>query len=366
MEQEIFDNIKDPRVLGKVKHPLEDVLRMALIGVLCACEDFDEIRDFVEERRRDLVAAGFLALPNGVPSADTVRRVVEAVNPKQFREALDRCRDSIVDNLCGHHVIIDGKKLRGEDPKSRGCDGLYILNAWVSEAEVSVAEHKVGDKTNELAVLPSILASMWLTGSVVSVDAMGTHRSIANQIIMQGGDYLMALKDNQPILNRLVDSVFDSSKTISSYASASRGHGREEKREHSVIGTRLLEQEGMYEAWPGLKRIVRVTRRRTENGIASKETVYYLSSEEKDDAKYFAKRIRSHWGIENKLHWQLDVTFNEDGCRVRTGNGAVNLSSLRKYAMECLKSRNDKLSLKRRRKKCMLNFEYLAQVLNKC
>lgn len=260
--------------------------------------------------------------------------------------------------------MIDGKKLRGENPTSRGCNGLYILNAMVSGLEICVAEKRVGDKTNELTVLPSVIASLCIVGALVSVDAMGTHRNIAQQIIMQDGDYLMALKDNQPILRDLVETIFNNATPISTYATEEKGHGRQEKRQCSVLDTKLLVQEGMYEQWPGLRRIIKMERERLCNGVRAKETIYYLSSENKDDAAYFSGRIRDHWGIENKLHWHLDVTFKEDQCRVRTKNGAVNLSAIRKYAMELLKKQTDKLSLKRRRKKCMRNLDYLAKVMN--
>lgn len=362
MQKEIFYMVKDPRDLGKVKHSLEDVLRIALLGTVCDCDDYEEIHDFVKERHKELVETGFLKLANGIPSKDTIERVVESVDNRQLRRCLDACRTDIMESLSGRHVIFDGKKLRGESPKSRGCNGLYILNAWVSEAEICMAEERVGDKTNELSELPHILASLWLTGALVSVDAMGTHRDIARQILLQGGNYLMALKDNQPILCGLVDTIFNVAKPMSVNATEEKGHGRAEKRVCSVLDTRLLEQEGMYEPWPGLKRIIKMERERTVDGVRSHETVYYLSSEEIDEAAYYAGKIRAHWGIENKLHWHLDVTFNEDKSRIRAKNGAVNMSALRKYAMELLKGQNDKLSLKRRRRKCLLNMKYLTKI----
>lgn len=147
---EIFSKVKDPRDLGKVKHELEDVLQMVLIRVLCDCEDCDDISDMVADREDEFRASGLLKLANGVPCGDTILRVVEAVNPGQLRACLDCCRQHIIDTLCGHHLIIDGKKLRGENPTSRGCNGLYILNAWVSEVEICVAEKLVDDKTKQL------------------------------------------------------------------------------------------------------------------------------------------------------------------------------------------------------------------------
>ncbi len=362
MQIEIFSKVKDPRDLGKVKHELEDVLRMALIGVLCDCEDCDDISEMVRDRESDFRASGLLKLTNGVPCGDTILRVVESVNPAQLRASLDCCRGHILESLCGNQIIIDGKKLRGENPRSTGCHGLYILNAWVSETEICVAEKRVDDKTNELTALPSMLSSLWLTGTIVSVDAMGTHRHIAEQIILQGGDYLMALKGNQPILMELIENIFKSSTPMSTCMTQEKGHGRLGKRTCSILGTNFLEQEGMYGQWPGLKRIIKMDRERTDNGIRSRETIYYLSSMEMDEASYFADRIRAHWGIENKLHWHLDVTFREDLCRVRTKNGAVNFSAMRKYALEMLKKQDDKLSLRRRRKKCSWNIDYLTKV----
>lgn len=172
----------------------------------------------------------------------------------------------------------------------------------------------------------------------------------------------MALKDNQSILKDLTENIFRNANPMSVYTTEEKGHGRLEKRTCSIMDTTLLEQEGMYECWPGLKRIIRMERERTENGSNSRETIYYLSSVEKDEASYYASRIRAHWGIENKLHWHLDVTFREDMCRVRAKNGAANFSAMRKYALEMLKKQDDKLSLKRGRKKCGRNIDYLLKV----
>lgn len=151
---------------------------------------------------------GFLELPNGIPSKYTIERVVESVDHSHLGAYLDACRRDITELLSGKHVIFDGKKLRGENPRSRVCNGLYIMNTWVSETEITLAGERVEDKTNEMTVLPRVLAMVWLTGTLVSVDAMGTHRSIAQQILMQVGDYLLVLKDNQPILRDLVENKF--------------------------------------------------------------------------------------------------------------------------------------------------------------
>lgn len=225
MEMEILCKVKDPRVLGKVRHELEDVLRMALIGVLCDCEDCDDISDMVTDREEEFRASGLLKLTNGVPCGDTILHVVESVKPARLQASLDCCRGHIMESLCGHQVAIDGKKLRGENPMSLGCHGLYILNAWVSETEICVAEKPVDAKANELTVLPSVLSSLWLTGPLVSIDAMGTHRNIAEQIILQGGDYLMALKDNQPMLKDLTENIFRSATPMSACTTEEKDTG---------------------------------------------------------------------------------------------------------------------------------------------
>lgn len=294
MQMEIFCKEKDPRVLGKGKHELEDVLRMALIGVLCSCDDYDEILDLIEDKEDEFKRMGFLKLSNGDLSGDTVRRVVESVSPDEMRASLSISREHIVSSLKGCHVIIDGKKHRGENPASRGCNSLYILNAMVSEYEICVSEKRVEDKTNELTVLPSVIVSLRIVGALVSVDAMGPHRNIARQIVMQDGHYLMALKDNQTVLKGLVETIFSSASPLSTHMTEEKGHGREEKRSCSVLDTKLLEQEGLDEEWSGPKRIIKMDRERLCDGLKSKETVYYLSSEEKDEAAYFASRIRDH------------------------------------------------------------------------
>ena len=219
MQIGIFSKVKDPRDLGKVKHELEDVLRMALVGVLCDCEDCEDcgdISDMVTDKER--IQSCRIAKTY---QWSTVRRYHTArcrvCQSRPAADSLDCCRGHIIESLCGSQIIIDGKKLRGENPKSPGCHGLYILNAWVSETEIWVAEKPVDDKTNELTVLPSVLSSLLLTGSLVSIDAMGTHRNIAEQILLQDGDYLMALKDNQPILNELKEPAFRSTTPMSVY-----------------------------------------------------------------------------------------------------------------------------------------------------
>ena len=179
MRIEIFSKVKDPRVLGKVKHELEDVLRIALIGVLCSCEDYDEISDLIEDNQQEFKDMGFLQLHNGVPSGDTIRRVLESVNPDQMRASLAVCRDNIISSLKGCHVIVDGKKLRGENPTSKGGNGLYILNAMVSDYEICVAEKRVDDKTNELTVLPSVIASLCIVG-VLSQLTPWAHTAISH------------------------------------------------------------------------------------------------------------------------------------------------------------------------------------------
>lgn len=244
---------------------------------------------------------------------------------------------------------------RREKVAGRKSEEHWLQRAYSTpgcQRRICIAEKEVGDKAYELTVLPYVLASLWINGGIVSVNAMGTHRNIVQQIFLQGSDYLMLLKDNRSIQKELAANMFKSFNPASEYMTEGKGHGRVETRTCSDLGTRQLEKEGFYEKWPGLRRIIKVSCKMSCGGKVSKETIYYLiSSVQCDKAYYFAWRIQTHWGIENKLRWHLDVTLKEDRYRVRSGNEAVNFSALRKYVLEMFKRQSDKLSLKRRRKR---------------
>lgn len=364
MNKEYFYMVKDPRVLGKVEHQLEDVLRLALFSVICCCEEYAEMKEFTENRLDELKSKGLVSVECGVPSKDTFRRVLESINPDQLHRCLIAYGHDILDELAEKQIVIDGKKLRGTSPSLTSSDkGLYTLNVWVAENEICIRQHVVHDKTNEITVIPQALAALDITDAVVSIDAMGTQRKIAGLIKALDGHYFMALKENQGNLLREVEDAFKLHNPTDTFMSEENGHGREEKRECSILPVKILEQEDTYEPWPGLKTIVRIVRHRTIKGVTSKETAYYISDEENLGARYFNEIARAHWGIENKLHWCLDVIFREDESRIRSGFAPQNMAILRKLALAIMRRGKDKRSLKMRRKKCLMNLDYLSELL---
>lgn len=369
MEQikEYFYMVKDPRMLGKVTHQLEDVLRLALFAVICCCEEYEEMHEFTVSRIEELRRKRLVSMECGVPSEDTFRRVLSSICPDQLHRCLVAYGQDILDELSEKQIAIDGKKLRGTSPSVASSDkGLYTLNVWVSENEICIGQHEVNDKTNEITVIPKAIAALNITGAVISVDAMGTQRKIAELILALDGHYFMALKENQGNLLREVDDAFKLHKPTDVSHSEERGHGRTEKRTCSILPVDVLEMEETYEEWPGLKTIVRIVRERTLKGLTTTETAYYISDEDVSKASYYNALARGHWGVENKLHWCLDVVFKEDLSRIRTGFAPQNMAILRKLALSIVRRGKDKLSLKMRRKKCLMNMDYLLDLLKTC
>ena len=356
--------VKDPRVLGKVRHHLEDVLRLALFSVICCCEEYEEMDEFADNRIDELKSKGLVSDTCEAPSADTFRRVLESINPQQLQRCLIAYGQDIIDELAEKQIVIDGKKLRGTSPSVTSSDkGLYTLNVWVAENEVCIGQHTVHDKTNEISVIPTAIAALDITDAVVSIDAMGTQRKIADMILALDGHYFMALKENQGNLLREVEDAFRLHKPKDEIVTQEKGHGRVEKRRCAILSAKVLEQEEAYEPWPGLKTIVRIVRERTLKGVTAEETSYYISDEKVDKARYYSEIARAHWGIENKLHYCLDVIFKEDASRIRTGYAPQNMAILRKLALAIMRRGTDKRSLKMRRKKCLMNFDYLSELL---
>lgn len=366
--KEWFYIVRDPRRdRGKIKHSLENVLRLALLGAICGCETYDDIEEFVEDRLEEFKEAGLVSEDCGEPSADTFRRLIESVNPEQLNACLIKYNSDILDTLAEKQIAIDGKKLRGMAPKTTSAEkGLYILNAWVSENEICVGQVKVEDKSNEITAIPKMIDALDITDAVVSIDAIGTQRDISSLIVARGGHYFLSLKENQKNLLEEVECAFRLNQAHGEHSEQDTGHGRREVRTCKILPVSVLEGEAAYVPWPYLKTIVKIERIRDANGKCTKETAYFISDEEVKSARYYSMVARGHWGIENQLHWTLDVVFKEDSNRTRTGYGPQNLSTLRKLALSIIKGANDKRSMVQRRKKCMRNTDYLKSILLNC
>lgn len=302
-------------------------------------------------------------LPNGVPSHDTFRRVFQLIDSKSLKGALLKHGNEILSILAEKQICIDGKKLRGVSPTSKGNKGLYIVNAWVGENRLCVGQEKVADKSNEITAIPTLLSQLDLTDAVVSIDAMGCQTEIARQIHQQKGHYLVALKANQGDLFDEVTCAFRACKAVSSELDWAYDRNRFETRRCSILCASSSIDQSFLGQWAGLQTLIKIDSTRFLKGKTTTETRYYLSDESSTNPVYFNKLSRGHWGIENHLHWHLDVTFEEDNCRVRTGNGPENLATLRKFALQIISQQKDKLSLKKRLVKAAYNVEYLKELL---
>lgn len=356
-----FTEVIDPRVVGRCKHKLSDILVIALASYLCGGEDYESMYELCQERGEAL--RPLVELPNGCPSVDTFARILQRIEPQSLYSCLQVYGKDLVSDLEGKHISVDGKRLRGSKRKE---GSTHILSAWVDEYGLSLAQETLAEKSNELHAIPEVLDSLELSGAVVSIDAIGTQTAIAEQIVSSGADYVLSLKANQKHLFEDVrDGFTGRGYKRHSYESFEKDHGRIEKRTYTTLSALEVFNEGEYSHWKGLSSLVEVKREvRTMDGKEHSDRQYYISSLAPEDCEQIGKYIRGHWSIENRLHWHLDVTFREDACRARKDHSATNLNTLRKLALAIVSGHKDKLSLKKRLFKAALNIQYLKKILN--
>jgi predicted transposase YbfD/YdcC len=367
--------VPDPRrQCANLRHKLLDVLVIGFCGVISGCNNFTDMEVFGQERQ-DFFRQ-FLELPNGIPAHDTFRRVLRAVSPGALRECLTAW---LLRHRAGgggdagpgpRLIAVDGKALRGTADRRRDLGALYVVSAWASEQGLTLGQVAVDGKSNEITAIPELLALLELNGAVVSIDAAGCQQDIAGQIVEQGGDYVLALKGNQPTLHEAVTGYFEGQlnqdrcdRQVRHRRSTERGHGRLEAREIYVapVPPDLAGREG----WEGLASMAMVVRESTDlvSGETTGEVRFYISSLQAK-AMLLSKPIRCHWGIENGLHWVLDMAFAEDGNRTRDRVAAQNLALLNRLAVSLL--RNDtsrRCSIRNKRNAAGWNPNYLRQLL---
>jgi predicted transposase YbfD/YdcC len=354
-----FEDLEDPRTGNAGRHDLIEILVIALCAVLCGGQYASDMALFAREKEDFL--RQFLKLQNGLPSHDTFSRVFRLLDPEQFRACFQRfmTRFSVA---CQGVVAIDGKVLRRSFDKASGKSPLHMVSAWGCDQRLVLAQIATDAKSNEITAVPELLKMLSLKGTVVTVDALNCQRSIAQQIVDQGGDYALALKGNQGTLHADVSTFLDDPKAEATVAhtTVDADHGRIETRT-AVVSTHVDWLQEQHH-WPGLGAIAKLTRIRESAEKTSTETAYYLFSQP-CSAERANEVARAHWGIENRLHWCLDVAMNEDNARNRMGNGPHNLAVLRHMALNIMRKDQSKGSLRGKFKRAAWNTDFLVKLL---
>lgn len=357
-----FDKVLDPRRETENKlHALSDILSIVLCAVISGCDDWETVAIFGEAKKDWL--RNFLPLTNGIPSHDTFRRVFLLIDPKGFEEAFTLwARDAKIGSE--EHIALDGKTLRRSHRGNAG-RALHMLHAWSCKHGVLIGQRKVDSKTNEITAIPDVLSLFDLKDVTVTIDAMGCQKDVAEQIVQAGGNYVLALKGNQSDLLddvRLYMGTEAKDRPRGDFKTLEKDHGRIETRK--VWATDNIEWLEQKEKWRGLKSLVMVEATREIQGKKTTERRYYISSLPAN-AKHLGSTIRAHWGIENSLHYVLDMAFNEDQSRARTGDSAENLAIIRRFALNLLKqNKSCKLGVKNKRLRAGYDDNYRAEVLN--
>lgn len=360
-----FSTIEDTRQPWKVAYPLREVLFLVVCGTIASGDDYDDIVDWGEAHLSFL--RGFAEFHHGIPCADWLRVVMNRIDPDLFAA----CFSSWVSECWPDKpdlVAIDGKTSRRSHDRKKGQKALHLVSAFATTSRLVLGQEAVDEKSNEITAIPVLLERIDLEGALVSIDAMGCNPDIAQNILDAGADYLLAVKDNQPTLHAEVKSYFDTAPSgeVERCETLGKEHGRFEVRTHTV--SHLVDWTTAERSYPGAPRFpklaaIAMVESRIERGDKiESERRSYISSRALSAAA-FADAVRSHWAIENKLHWVLDTTFNEDLSRLRAGHGAKNMAVVRHFALNLVRQAKDKRSIKRRRKRASWDTRYLLEIL---
>lgn len=363
-----FVAVEDPRCSGKVEHRLIEVLVIAVCAVIACAESWDDIALYGRSKLTWLRT--FLELANGIPSHDTFRRVFMLIDPDAFEAGFAAWAGSLTAGFEREVVAIDGKTVRRSFDHGREQSPLHVVSAWASEQGVVLGQRCVGGKSNEITAVPELLDQLALGNSIVTLDAMGCQTAIAEKILGRGGDYLLTLKGNHPLAHAAVAEHFDQrcfrlgAPHRAECDAFDDTHGRLVRRR--VFASTDAAALDALSGWPGLRTVLAVESIRSVNNAPTKvesEIRYFLSSCP-DAPAVLGQAIRSHWAVENALHWVLDVTFREDDSRVRDRTAARNLALLRKIALNIVgRDRTTKASVRARRKKAAWNDSYMLKLL---
>jgi predicted transposase YbfD/YdcC len=358
-----FAPLQDPRVRKRTQHRLIDIVAIALCGVIANCDTWAEIVDFGNTHASWLQQ--FLKLPNGIPSPDTFERVFAMIDPAVFSRCCVNWLRNVSELIGLNHLAIDGKTLRGSGSSTLG--PLHLVSAWATQAKLTLGEVAVEGKSNEITAIPELLKLLDLQGALVTIDAIGCQKTIVQQIVDQGGDYLVAVKANQKHLlediqatvTKALDGELPKGQ-VATITTSEEGHGRTEQRTYTVITN--LDDIRNRKLWAGLTAVCICSRACTVNGQPSEEVRYFIASG-RTGARKLAQATRDHWGIEINQHWQLDVSFGEDASKIHERNRARNFATMRRLALGVLKRHPAKKSIRAKRKLAAQDSAFLTEIL---
>jgi len=367
---EHFSDLEDPRVEGRIAHRLIDIILIAICAVICGADSWAEIETFGEAKEDWLKS--FLDLPNGIPSHDTFGRVFARLNPESFQRRFMEWIQHIEQVTKGQVIAIDGKTVRRSHDRTNGKEAIHIVSAWATQNRVTLGQRKVDSKSNEITAIPELLSLLDVSDCIVTIDAMGCQKEIATQIVEQGGDYVLAVKKNQPTLHERIEELFAYADKENYCAVESdmvqridKGHGRVEiRRCWTISESDFLVYVQDHLNWPHLKTIAKVVGTRRIGETETNQTRYYITNLENNATKLL-HAVRRHWSIENSCHWVLDIAFREDESRIREGHSAENFSTLRRMTLALLKRETSfKRGIKAKRLKAALDEKYFLKLLS--
>jgi predicted transposase YbfD/YdcC len=363
---ECFSEIEDPRIERTRLHRLSDILALSVLAVIGGAEGWEDIEEFGQQKHEWLKQ--FLSLPHGIPSHDTISRLFRALKPGAFQEALMEWLESLHEQLGLKWVAIDGKTVRRSHDRRTMQSALHLVCAWSVTNQLVLGQQATDAKSNEITAIPELLQRLELSGAIITIDAMGCQKEIARQIVDGGGDYVLAVKDNQPTLHAAIAEHFAGLHAsnlahgeVRRLTTRDEAHGRREQRHYYV--TPLPDSlRALRDDWKNLTSLGQAINMTERDGREVSEVRYYILSLE-PRVKAFAAAVRGHWGIENCLHWVLDVTFREDECRIRKDHGPENFATLRRAAVGLIKQDKSKGSVRKKRKRAAWNNDALLNLL---
>lgn len=363
-----FGELSDPRGRKGLEHPFLSIVMIAILATIGGATGWEDIETYGESH--EVWLSTFLALPRGIPHADTYRRVFERIAPSALETCFQTWVAQIVSTAGAQVIPIDGKTLKGSYDRHKPQSSLHLVSAWASEHRILLGQVKVASKTNEIKAIPALLHLLEISGCVITIDAMGTQHAIAKQIVAKGADYVLCLKSNHPTLWAEVKAWFEAA-AANAFAGIEHsvdkrlesGHHRRETRRVWAVPVSVMGRLHKIGQWAGLQTIVMVKRVRRLWNKTTRETMYYISSLP-CEAQRIGRAIRVHWGIENQLHWVLDVTFGEDASRIRTAHSPQNMALLKRLAISVLNQETSKKrSIRQKAKRASMSPDYMLEVL---